>query len=447
MNQIKISFLENVVDLALAAGATGAEVMFGRASSLSILAFEQKIEKYQVSSSQVLGIRLCEEQKVGISYCESLDQASIHDMISQARSSAKWMEPDAHEKIDHTKTVTSVLSHTKHFHVDDSCIEEKMQRPLELEAAMLARGPEVKSAPINGLSEREGESYLVSSSGVRAYARARSFSLYTQALLTNGRDNMTHYKSSIGRTFGQLNLKECVDGAYNFAKDMLKARQISSGHYACIFTANALSEFMHAFSLGLSGKAAVEGRSPWKDKVGTNVAAPTLSLCDIPDYPISFSQSLFDAEGNLHRPNTLIENGVLKTFCHNSATASFFKVPNTALASRSSKGPLGVSTSNTVILAGLESDHNLFEHKVIVIHSMQGLHSGSDAISGNFSFGAKGYLHENGSVTPFKDVTIAGNFYNMLLEIDGIGDVTHANDSRDYFAPTIRWGKISVGGI
>jgi PmbA protein len=64
--------------------------------------------------------------------------------------------------------------------------------------------------------------------------------------------------------------------------------------------------------------------------------------------------------------------------------------------------------------------------RVIEIVSLQGMHSGANPISGEFSLSAEGFLYENGeraySLTPF---TISGNIYQLLKDA-----VLIANDFR-----------------
>ena len=79
---------------------------------------------------------------------------------------------------------------------------------------------------------------------------------------------------------------------------------------------------------------------------------------------------------------------------------------------------------------------------------MQGLHSGLNFMSGDFSFGASGYLMKDGEVTQaVNGITVAGNFYDMLLEIDCIGKDVKANSSYGFFSPDIRFSQLTIAGV
>ena len=153
-------------------------------------------------------------------------------------------------------------------------------------------------------------------------------------------------------------------------------------------------------------------------------------------------------EASLHISNVaLVENGVLKSFYHNTATASYFGVAPTAHGARGAKSPLGVSGSTRVISAGDISDKEIHSGEYFEIHELSGLHSGANAISGDFSFGASGYLVKDGvKVKPVRGVTISGNFHKMLLEIGQIGDTIHATSDKSFFAPALRFENMSIAG-
>lgn len=195
-----------------------------------------------------------------------------------------------------------------------------------------------------------------------------------------------------------------------------------------------------------SGKAAMEGRNPMLKKLKNQIADKRLTMRDIPQHPDAFGQTLFDSEGCLHKDLTLIEKGYFKNMYHNSATAKYFDVKNTAHASRSIKGMLGTSGTLWTIDPGEESDHSLRQETYLEVHQMDGFGPNSDAISGDFSFGCTGYLASQGERRPVKEITVSGNFYRSLNQIAGISKELFWDDGRDFLAPTILFGDHQVAG-
>jgi PmbA protein len=60
--------------------------------------------------------------------------------------------------------------------------------------------------------------------------------------------------------------------------------------------------------------------------------------------------------------------------------------------------------------------------EALYIQSMSGLHSGTNAISGDFSVGAEGLMVRNGEFAePVREVTVASTLQRMLLDLADIG--------------------------
>jgi PmbA protein len=58
----------------------------------------------------------------------------------------------------------------------------------------------------------------------------------------------------------------------------------------------------------------------------------------------------------------------------------------------------------------------------ILVQQVQGLHSGVNAVSGDFSTGAAGLVIENGTLgRPVREFTIASTLQRMLLDIAEVG--------------------------
>ena len=137
---------------------------------------------------------------------------------------------------------------------------------------------------------------------------------------------------------------------------------------------------------------------------------------------------------------------------HNSKTAKFLNQPHNAHASRSPKGGLGVGPHHFVIESSggetqSESPNTFWAGDVLEIIELQGLHSGTDPISGDFSLGASGLLCRNGErVQAVRGITVAGNFYKMLTEIEAFGHKQEGAENGCFFAPRIRFAPLKIAG-
>ena len=81
------------------------------------------------------------------------------------------------------------------------------------------------------------------------------------------------------------------------------------------------------------------------------------------------------------------------------------------------------------------------------IVDLAGLHSGGNPVSGDFSFGAAGFLCRDGErIRPVRNITVAGNFYEMLKKIAAVGDTRHWNPERSALMARIRFADVAMSG-
>ena len=128
-------------------------------------------------------------------------------------------------------------------------------------------------------------------------------------------------------------------------------------------------------------------------------------------------------------------------------TASYFESESTGHATRGPRSTLGVGLHQLAIKAGDADEKELYSGKYLLITDLTGMHSGANAISGEFSFGASGYLCEDSErLKPVRNITVAGNFYEMLQAISLIGKTPHWNWQRSSFMPSIRFADVAISG-
>ena len=133
----------------------------------------------------------------------------------------------------------------------------------------------------------------------------------------------------------------------------------------------------------------------------------------------------FDGEGMKTGKTTLIDQGILTGYLHNTYTANKDGVVSTGNAVRSSfKSTPEVGTTNFYIQQGTTEKEKLLQgiRRGLYITDVMGLHT-ANPISGDFSLGAAGILIENGELTtPVRGVAIAGNLLNVFKNIDGVAN-------------------------
>ncbi|MFT7220867.1 MAG: PmbA protein [Candidatus Azotimanducaceae bacterium] len=433
-----------VIDLVKAAGASG-DLIIDQGQSLSLKARDGDLEEYKVSSSQVFGLRVIKDGKVGTAYSEAADSDALSSLVEQALTNASFTAVEVHENIlpndANLKTDDSVLCP-----VEEISIDEKVNFALQMESDLAGR-ERVKSVPYNGVQDNTGQRHIFSSEGLRAYSKSRMCSAYAYALVEEGDKTAMEGTGQAARLFATLDANDIIERAYSQTIDILEGSPVPSGHYDVIFDEEVQASLFGVFSMMFSGKSAKDGVNPMREKVGKTIADSRLTVTDQPLNADGFGYELFDAEGTATGSTPLIKDGTLSTLIHNSATASFFDKKSTGHASRGPKSTMGVGLHQLEIAAGSGSKAELFAGKYLMLTDLTGMHSGANAISGDFSFGASGFLCRDGQrVQPVRGVTVAGNFYQMLNKIALIGDEQFWNWGRSALMPHLRFTGIAVSG-
>ena len=249
---------------------------------------------------------------------------------------------------------------------------------------------------------------------------------YARAVNDDGGETKTGMEYWAGRDWKEFNPEKIGRTASEIAVSKLGAKSVRSGQYKIIIENMAFADFLGAFSDVFLADKAQKGLSLLAGKLNEKIASDNFTLRDDPLYPGSLRASPFDAEGVASFNKAVIENGVFKTFLHNLKTAAKDGVKSTGNASKAGyKAPVKVAPKNLYVTAGTISKDELLKQADdgIYITDLAGLHSGTNEVSGDFSLMAEGFIIENGRITkPVEQITIAGNFFGVIKEIEATAD-------------------------
>jgi PmbA protein len=178
---------------------------------------------------------------------------------------------------------------------------------------------------------------------------------------------------------------------------------------------------------GVNGKNVFTGISPLLGKVGEKLFDNKITFVDDGTLDGRFGSAPFDDEGMPHRRNVLIERGVLKSFLYDLKTAAQSGFESTGNGSRSLFNPPQPEPTNVILEAG---DTPLAEmiagiEEGLLVEDLLGIGQGN-IISGAFSNPlALAFKIEHGEIVGrVKDVSIAGNIYDLLRDVAAVSRET-----------------------
>jgi len=444
MENEKKQLLEVTLDMAKKKGARECDIILSEGKSFNLSVQNGEIDTYKVSGSNILGVRVIKDDKVGLSYSEELSTEAIGSAIDKAIANSEFARVNKLETIENDQKELKEHLAPKKETVEATKLIELGKK---LESEMRAKDSKIAAVPYNGVSESESRSYYMNSNGTLCFDEDYHLSCYTSSLIKEADKNSLHYHGVVAKNFDQLNYQECIDESYRHSSAWLNASSLKSGKYPVIFSTNQLDSLVGAFQRMFSAKAKLEKSNPMSEKLGEQVFHKNLHFIDSPMFEKSLFHAPYDSEGYSSEDLVLIENGVLKNFLHNSVTAKHFKETNNYRASRGARSSLNVAGTNLIIKESDASTSDLHQGQYLKIYSMQGLHSGLNFMSGDFSFGASGYLMEGDNIVQaVNGITVAGNFYKMMNEIDCIGSELRSNTSCNFFSPEIRFSGLTIAG-
>lgn len=418
-----------------------ADLIYSTSKSLSMSAQNNEISSYKVSSSEILGVRVIKEGRVGISYTESLDEESLKFMIKHALQNAEVSEPNPDEKI---LLLNGHIADEEKIPEAEVDIAVKTKKALELESIVKMMEPRVVSVPHNGYSENEYKSMYLSSRGRSTSYFDKSYSISSSALLDEKGKKANYHDFNMAKTFEGLQWNKVIETSLFHARNLLEEQSLPTGKYEVKFSEDCFKQILDCFSNIYSAKSAIDKVNPWAQKLGQEVISKDITIIDHPTYEYSFRTSLFDSEGVERKPLTLVKDGVLQNFYHNSVTANHFKTTTTGHAARSAGSSLGVYGTDLIISGKNKKD---LPSRYLEVIEMAGLYSGANRVTGSFSVAIKGYLWEGGErVKTFGNITLSGNLLEMLKNVDVVGQGLEPSTDHSFFSVPLIFHSLSIAG-
>lgn len=413
---------EGVVEQA--ASGEQVEAFVSRGSSTEVQAFGGEVESFMSATSAGIGIRVIRDGRVGFAHAGSLDPDVVAETLSEARDNRAFAEPDEWVALSEPDGGTPIVHETWDDTVATLPTEDKVQMALDLEAAVLAADPRITGIRGAMYSDGSGEMALATSTGVRATDRGTGANVSVAAMAKDGDD--TQIASGYDVDFGPTNLsleKACNDAVHRVTR-LLGAAQPKSEKLTIVLEPRMTASLIGILVGMLSGERMLKGRTPFLDRVGEVIASPLLSVVDDPTDARSFGATSVDSEGQTCRPLELVDNGVLGGFMHNTYTGRRSGEGTTANGVRGYRSTPGVGSHAIIIQPGEGSIDDIIASvdNGLLVTQMTGLHSGVNAISGDFSVGAQGLMIRNGALAePIREATIASTVQKMLTDIIAVG--------------------------
>ncbi len=440
---------EKIFEAGKKSGMQDMEVYISGSREFEVKINRSEIDGYKLADNSGLGFRGFHGGQIGYSYTEKISDDSIPYLIKGAIENAEINDSKDQDYIFEGSKVYAPVNNLN-AELDGITEKQKIEFAMEMEKKALEMDGRIKASQYCMLGTGAYSSELFNTKGLALADEGNFAYAILMVLAEEGGVYSSGFDFIIDNDFSKFDTGKLAEKAVKSAIDLLDAKPVKSGEYEVVLDGMASAGLLGAVSSIFSARAVHKNLSLLKGKLGEKVAADCVTLVDDPFYKGGTSTSSFDGEGVASKQKNIIENGVLKTFLHNLKSAAKDGVESTGNASRGSyKSTIGISPTNMYFKPG---EKNLDEviskmERGLYLVDLDGLHSGFNPISGDFSLGAKGYLIENGKISrSVNQITVSGNFYELLMNIEEVASELRFGMGGSIGSPPVRIKKLSVAG-
>ncbi len=399
------------------------EIYLNKSENFEFRLYKGEVDYYQENEEYGVGFRGEYQDKMGYSYTERIDRSIIDTVLKNAKSNAQIMDEEEEEIFSGDESYKELPALTGIYEFDR---EKKIELLKTIEKNIYDLDDRIRN--INYCiyaDEKTGEQILNNKDLELIYENDIAY-IYISIIAEEKGEVHTSTNYKLFRDIKEVDPDKFAQQVVEDAVSQFGAETVKSGSYPIILRNEVFIDILSTFSSTFSAENVQKGLSLFKDKLGEKVAAAKVNIVDDPFYEKGYRRTPFDSEGSAAKYKEVIKDGELTTYLHNLKTAKKSNTKTTGNAYRSShKSKISISPTNMYLQKGEYTFKQLLKEmkEGLVIEDVQGLHSGANQVSGDFSLSARGFYVQDGNIDkPVEQITISGNFLQLLKDIKLIGD-------------------------
>ncbi|MDN5359030.1 MAG: PmbA protein [Thermotogaceae bacterium] len=410
-----------------------------------------EIQSYKDAENGGASFKALKNGKAGYSFTEDYTEDEAERIVTDALENLELIDSDDVEVIGTTKfEIENWKDYDMRF--DEISPKQKIEDTKQLEKKILEKDQRIVMVPYCFYNDMYNEIYFANSNDVEYSYKNGGGGMYAGAMATNGNQNKFGVDFMFSTDPKQIDIEKLASSVAEKSIGLLDAKSIKSGKYPVVLSYNTVGDILGLLVQMISAENVQKGFSLLKDKIGEKICSEKITITDRRFYQDSIFNCPADSQGTLTKDKEIISEGVLTTYLHTLKTALKDGVSPTGNAFRSSyKGVESILPVNIDFAGGHVSLDGLFEQmdSGLYITNVQGMHSGANPVSGEFSLGAEGYKIEDGKKAyPIEQITLSGNLLKMLQNVKLIGSDKQMAMvmSHGMYTPSILISELDIAG-
>jgi PmbA protein len=441
---ILLNLAERLVAAARRAGADQADAIAVRSASLAVELRDGAVEESERSESDDIGLRVLVGHKQAAVSTNDIKADGLDVLAERAVAMARAAPEDKFAGLADAALLARTFP-------DLDLLDPEMPSVAELEAS--ARRAEQAALEVAGVAKSGGASasagiggmVLVTSHGFHGATIGSRHSISMSAIAGSGTGMEQDYDYSSTLHAADLDSPETIGrNAGERAVKRLNPRKVETRRVPVVFDPRISGSLIGHLANAANGAAIARKTSFLRDKLGERLFRRGVEVIDDPLRKRGLRSRPFDAEGVATRALKLIEDGVLKSWLLDCATARELSLQTTAHANRGVSSVPSPGPSNLHLAPGRRTPAELIAEIKDGFYVTDLIGAGVNVVTGDYSRGAAGFWIENGAPTfPVSEVTIAGHLVEMFAELEPANDLTFRYGTN---APTLRVEGLTIAG-
>ena len=437
--------LNKLFEAAKKAGIDPFEISYGSSKSLSADIYNDTLEQYASSNDCSFTARGIYQGKLGSFSSDKVDPSVADVMVESIIQSAKYgLDGNPEFFIEKGQKYKKVNTYSKS--ADEYPGKCMIDVSLDISKKIRAYDKRIQIAEV-GISKSVSEGIFANSKGLKLKDKSSYMVIWASTKIVDGQDVETEFEVKLLSNPEELNADAFAKELAEKTVSKLGAAPIKSGKYNVVFAQSCVANLLRPLLGQLSSFSVSQHLSLFENKLGQQLLSSKLTITENPYTKTPFASS-YDREGMPRQKKVLVNKGKVSTYLYDLEMAKKDGTTSTGNASF-----IGGSIRPGLGFVEVKPGKKSFDELVslvgngVYIDSLEGIGTGYNTQSGDYSLQANGYLIENGKITkPVTLITVAGNVLKDFGKIIAVGsDVKLLTGAIQ--TPSIAIKKLSVSGI
>lgn len=436
----QLNLAETVVKQTLSLGADEVSVSVSEGSHTTVQRRDGKVENATEATTRGLSLSLMVDERFSSHSTSDLRPDALKSFLTNAIAATRLLEPDPDRALP-DPALCGRGSTDKELDIHDPAYEahtpaDRATMGSQIEAAIVGAGLDGVVSSSAYVADGSSRSARVTSTGFAEDTFGAWFAAggETTMVTPDGRrpEASAYYAARYLSDLPQV--QQIQYEIVRRARERLDSSPIASGRYPMILLNQVAGRILGIIGGPLSGGSLHHDRSCLKGMQGKRIGSPLFSIIDDPTIPRGLGSRAWDGDALIARPRTIINDGVLENYYVNTYYSRKLGMP-----------PTTGGRSNWVIPHSGDEWQTLAEAypKAILVTGFLG--GNSNGVTGQFSFGVRGVLLENGVPTKnLSEMNVAGGVLDIFHKL-----VAVANDPWTFSStrsPTLVFEDVQFSG-